>query len=326
MGETGAMVVATAGKQGEQVTKVTESVKRIDGIVAEMTQAAGRATEHGQGVLTAAQEGARSVKETVQGMQAIAESSEKIADIISVITDIAEQTNLLALNAAIEAARAGVHGKGFAVVADEVGKLAQRSSEAAKEITALIKNSSNRVAEGNKLTDQAQLALDKIAQSGEVNMQAIVAISNTAEQLVRGTEDVNVMMATLNDLAGQIEGMAGEQGARRQAAQNALQSLMEQATAISEMAERSNRTAQQVGQEMEDIVSHSAKMESLTGLQAERSKRLNEITDEQIQAAQATLEGAGTVVGITDELNNLSGSLTEQVQQFKHSTDTRDAA
>ena len=88
MGETGAMVVATAGKQGEQVAKATESVKRIDGIVAEMTQAAGRATEHGQGVLTAAQEGARSVKETVQGMQAIAESSEKIADIISVITDI----------------------------------------------------------------------------------------------------------------------------------------------------------------------------------------------------------------------------------------------
>ncbi|HSO18109.1 MAG TPA: methyl-accepting chemotaxis protein, partial [Desulfosarcina sp.] len=64
MGETGAMVVATAGKQGEQVTKVTESVKQIDAIVAEMTRAAGRATEHGQGVLAAAQEGARSVKET----------------------------------------------------------------------------------------------------------------------------------------------------------------------------------------------------------------------------------------------------------------------
>ena len=89
MGETGGMVVATAGKQGEQVEKVTNSVKQIDTIVADMTRAAGRATEHGQGVLTAAQEGARSVKETVVGMQAIAESSDKIADIISVITDIA---------------------------------------------------------------------------------------------------------------------------------------------------------------------------------------------------------------------------------------------
>jgi methyl-accepting chemotaxis protein len=128
-----------------------------------MTRAANRATEQGRTVLQAAEEGRETINATVTGMQAIKESSSQISDIIGVITDIAEQTNLLALNAAIEAARAGVHGKGFAVVADEVGKLAQRSSEAAKEITQLIKDSTNKVEEGTRLTDRSQEALRKIA-------------------------------------------------------------------------------------------------------------------------------------------------------------------
>ncbi|MGD9211173.1 MAG: Cache 3/Cache 2 fusion domain-containing protein, partial [Desulfobacteraceae bacterium] len=123
MGETGGKVVATAGKQGEAVNKVSEAINRISKAVEEMTSVAQRSTEFGKQVLSAAEEGAQTVNATVAGMRAIADSSDQISEIITVITDIAEQTNLLSLNAAIEAARAGVHGKGFAVVADEVGKL-----------------------------------------------------------------------------------------------------------------------------------------------------------------------------------------------------------
>ncbi|MDC0612396.1 methyl-accepting chemotaxis protein [Vibrio sp.] len=86
------------------------------------------------------------VKDTTnEAMQALTESSNQIADIVSTINGIAEQTNLLSLNAAIEAARAGDQGRGFAVVADEVRKLAFRSSESAGEIGELVQKTTSRI-------------------------------------------------------------------------------------------------------------------------------------------------------------------------------------
>jgi methyl-accepting chemotaxis protein len=317
MGETGAMVVATASKQGEQVTKVTDAVKQIDNIVTEMTNASGRATEHGQDVLTAAQEGARSVKETVMGMQAIAESSEKISDIISVITDIAEQTNLLALNAAIEAARAGVHGKGFAVVADEVGKLAQRSSEAAKEIGQLIKESTSRVQEGTRLTERSEQSLEKIAKGGEINREAIDNISEMTQTLNQQTREVTTLMEGLNALAVEIGGMAGRQGKRREAAQAALEALTTKSKAISELVKKAEKSANDVGAEMRSVVERSEEMRGLTDLQSQRSKSLIEIATASAARATQTVAGATEVVGITDELRQLSVSLTRQIALFR---------
>ena len=98
-------------------------------------------------------------------MSRIEESSGKIADIIGVIDEIARQTNLLALNAAVEAARAGEAGRGFAVVATEVRSLAQRSSQAAKDIEHLITNSGSQVKEGVELVNQAGNALNEIVDS-----------------------------------------------------------------------------------------------------------------------------------------------------------------
>ena len=88
-----------------------------------------------------ADRGGQVVAKAVEAMAKIEDSSRKISDIIGVIDEIARQTNLLALNAAVEAARAGEAGRGFAVVASEVRSLAQRSSQAAKDIKDLITNS-----------------------------------------------------------------------------------------------------------------------------------------------------------------------------------------
>jgi len=317
MGTTGAKVVATAREQGAMVAKVSAAIASITSGVESMNKAVGEATQYGKASLIAAEEGKRSVASTVEGMQAIAESSEQISDIIGVITEIAEQTNLLALNAAIEAARAGAHGKGFAVVADEVGKLAQRSSEAAKEITQLIKDSTGRVLEGTKLTDQSQKSLIKIDEGGRVNMMAIDEIEKTAASLAAGTAQVQHLMKELNSLAEEIAGMAGEQGSRRAAAETALSSLLQESDRITHLVEQANQGAITIGNEMLGIVSRTEEMTQLTAEQARRSQKVTELTNSSADSAMKTLEGTTTVVGITKGLQDLSQELAIQVKQFK---------
>ncbi len=317
MGETGAKVNATAVRQSEQVVQMTRAMRDIAKSVEEVAVAANRATEQGRTVLDAATEGQQTVDATVTGMKAIKESSEQIAEIIGVITDIAEQTNLLALNAAIEAARAGVHGRGFAVVADEVGKLAQRSSEAAKEITQLIKDSTNKVEDGTRLTDRSQEALRKIAKGGEFNMVAIEEIGRAASLLADNSRQVNELVEDLNKLAQEIAGMSGQQGERRQAAQNALAALVEKANAISQQVAKATEQANLVGNETRGIVQQSDEVQSMTNAQADRSQRLRDITTESATRAKQTASGAGEVVGITLEMQRLAANLTRQVAQFK---------
>jgi methyl-accepting chemotaxis protein len=317
MGETGTKVTAIAQSQANQVAQVTEAMRAIAKSVDEMTRAANRATEQGRTVLQAAEEGRETIDATVTGMQAIKESSAQISDIIGVITDIAEQTNLLALNAAIEAARAGVHGKGFAVVADEVGKLAQRSSEAAKEITQLIKDSSNKVEEGTRLTDRSQEVLRKIAQGGEINMLAIEEIARSSDLLADNSREVNTLVEELNKLALEIAQLAGQQGERREAAQKALTTLVEKSNAISNQVAQATERVGAVEDEMRKIVERSEQVKKMTDMQAGRSANLLEITNESAERSKQTASGAGEVVAITLEMQRLATNLSRQVSQFR---------
>ncbi len=143
-------------------------------------------------------EGKEIVGSTVAAMRRIEDSSGKVLKIIGVIDDISFQTNLLALNAGVEAARAGEAGRGFAVVASEVRGLAQRSSEAAKEINLLISDSSAQVEEGVELVEKTETALDRITKAiTEVSQQAR-EIAESAQQQAIGVAEVNTAIDELD--------------------------------------------------------------------------------------------------------------------------------
>ncbi len=149
-------------------------------------------------------------KNLKESMQSITDSSKRIQNIISVIDEIAFQTNLLALNAAVEAARAGEQGRGFAVVAIEVRNLAARSSKAAKEIKELIKESVERVEEGNELVEKTIGSLSDIIEDVMKINDTIIEITDSAKEQATGIEQVNKTISELDQVTQTNAGIAEE--------------------------------------------------------------------------------------------------------------------
>jgi methyl-accepting chemotaxis protein len=164
------------------------------------------------------------VREVVETMQGISDSSRRIGDIIAVIDGIAFQTNILALNAAVEAARAGEQGRGFAVVASEVRSLAQRSAGAAREIKQLITDSVGRIETGGQLVESAGQTMQEIVASIQRVSDIVAEISVAAGEQSRGISQVG-------DAVGQMDQATGERRAGR-ADLGAADSLAGQARAL----------------------------------------------------------------------------------------------
>ena len=136
-------------------------------------------------------------------MKEINAGSQKVQEIIAVIDDIAFQTNLLALNAAVEAARAGEQGKGFAVVAEAVRALAQKSAVSAKEITDLIKNSSEKVASGVRIAESSGPILRDLVQSIQQISTINQEISAASTEQSQGIEQISSALTQLDQVVQQ---------------------------------------------------------------------------------------------------------------------------
>lgn len=152
-------------KQAAALEETSSALEQMTASVAEAAKAANEADKASGAAKERTEAGQKKVQESISAMQAIEASSGKISKITSLIDDIAFQTNLLALNAGgVEAARAGGEsGRGFAVVASEVRQLAQRSAEAAKEITDLISLTSEQVQNGVRVVNESGTALEEIS-------------------------------------------------------------------------------------------------------------------------------------------------------------------
>ncbi|PWE51323.1 hypothetical protein DEM26_05420 [Thioclava sp. NG1] len=187
-------------RQAATLEETAAALNEITASVEAAAQAAGRANDLVETARRSAEESGQVVSEAVQAMSEIEQSSEQISRITSVIDEIAFQTNLLALNAGVEAARAGEAGRGFAVVASEVRALAQRSSDAAREIAELIANSSAQVKRGVGLVGQAGDALGGI-QSSVSDLLAYVADSaNATQEQSAGLTEINSAVTQLDQV------------------------------------------------------------------------------------------------------------------------------
>jgi methyl-accepting chemotaxis protein len=196
---------ATLEETAAALEELTASVREAAETAARVEEAMG---ETRRGV----EDSGRIVRGAVEAMGEIEASAGQITQIIGVIDDIAFQTNLLALNAGVEAARAGEAGKGFAVVASEVRALAQRSSQAAREIKALISNSADQIRRGVDQVNLTGTALEQVVSRAADMAHMVSTIAASAAEQSRGLSEINIGVAQLDQVTQQNAAMAEDAG------------------------------------------------------------------------------------------------------------------
>jgi methyl-accepting chemotaxis protein len=189
-----ALVSASAGGRHGAATieSTAAAMQQISAAAEQNATVAAEAAREFESAQESSAEGKHAATRMSEAVNEINEGSRRISQIIHVMDEIAFQTNLLALNAAVEAAHAGDEGKGFAVVAAEVRALAQRSAEAAKDITGLIKTSVERAAAGKDLASKSGQSLEEIAQNVarvSAMMRRIADGSNEQKQAMRDAKE-----------------------------------------------------------------------------------------------------------------------------------------
>ena len=228
---TASHMAKAADNQAREINAATESIVSMAASIEEVSGNAERSSDVARHSVEVAHKGGEAVRRTIDGMNAIretiqdtskrikrlGESSQEIGNIVELINDIAEQTNILALNASIQASMAGEAGRGFAVVADEVQRLAERSTNATKQIEVLVRTiqadtneavvsmerSTTDVVGGALLAENAGAALDEIEQVSNQIASLVQNISGSARQQAGAAADVTRRTTRLREISEQ---------------------------------------------------------------------------------------------------------------------------
>src|SRR5215510_1799756 len=215
-------------EQAASLEETSASMEEIAATVKRNADNARQANQFANDAREIADCGGAVVAEAVGAMARIEESSRRIFDIISVIDEIARQTNLLALNAAVEAARAGEAGRGFAVVASEVRNLAQRASQAAKDIKDLITSSSGQVQEGVELVNRAGASLTGIMDSIKRVADLVATIASANAEQSSSIDQVTTALSQMDHVTQQNSALVEQNAAAAKALEQQSQGIYEQ--------------------------------------------------------------------------------------------------
>jgi methyl-accepting chemotaxis protein len=215
-------------EQVASLEQISASVRELTAAVQQSSEHAGQASRLAIAARTSAEGGGQVAGAAVAAMSEIELSARRISDIVGVIDEIAFQTNLLALNAAVEAARAGEAGRGFAVVAGEVRALAQRSSQASKEIKALIASSNGHVKHGVELVNRAGATLGEIVTS-------VKRVSDIVAEIAAGNKEQASAVGEVQEAISQIEEATQQNAALVEQSTAALGSVDQQVQGVNEV-------------------------------------------------------------------------------------------
>jgi len=227
--------------QAEQITAASAAINEMAISIEHVSGNSGESSTVANKSVSIAKKGAEAVQNTIRGMDSIreqiqetskrikrlGESSQEIGDMVELINDIADQTNILALNAAIQAAMAGESGRGFAVVADEVQRLAEKSTDATKQIEALVKtiqtdtheavasmeSSTTGVVQGAKLALRAGEALEEIENVSTHLAELTQSISDAAQQQSTAAASISDSMNVIQEVTTQTSAGTNETSA-----------------------------------------------------------------------------------------------------------------
>lgn len=180
-----------ATDQAAALEELTSSVNEVAEHVAENTKSTDRVHDQAKEVAIKADSGTAKMKELIESMKHISDTTNDIQAVIGKIESIASQTNLLSLNASIEAARAGEAGKGFAVVAEQIKELAEESAASAEETRVMLTNSLNQVEIGSNVADQTSQFMAEMIEQLDVVVMEVAKIRQVSDQQAESVKQIS---------------------------------------------------------------------------------------------------------------------------------------
>ncbi|CAI1715346.1 Ribose and galactose chemoreceptor protein [Serratia marcescens] len=229
-------------QQAAAVEETAASMEQLTATVKQNADNAHHANQLATDASQTAQQGGKLVENVVSTMRDISSSSQRIAEITTLINGIAFQTNILALNAAVEAARAGEQGRGFSVVASEVRSLASRSAQAAKEIEGLIAESVSRVKTGTELVESTGNTMEQIVRSVTHVRDIMAEIAAASDEQTRGIAQIGQAIVEMDHTTQQNAALVEESAAAADSLEEQADMLL-QSVSVFRLAEQTEAAA-----------------------------------------------------------------------------------